>query len=85
MAARNFISDIAAERFHVEALSVEEYHLALRLDAQYADLQLGLADLSVIILAHRYHTDRLLTFDNRHFRVVRPIAGGVFSLLPSDR
>jgi hypothetical protein len=33
----------------------------------------------------RLGTRRILTFDQRHFRAVRPIHGGVFTLLPADR
>ena len=51
---------------------------------RYVDLDLGLADLSVIVLAHRHRTRRLLTFDERDFRVVSPIQGGAFTLLPAD-
>jgi hypothetical protein len=28
--------------------------------------------------------DRLLTFDERHFRTIRPLQGGSFTLLPAD-
>ena len=55
-----------------------------RLDEQYAALDLGLADLSVVILAHRFRTRRLLTFDERDFRAVAPLSGGSFTLLPRD-
>jgi predicted nucleic acid-binding protein len=55
-----------------------------RLDEQYADLDLGLADLSVVVLAHRFRTTRLLTFDERDFRAVTPLAGGSFTLIPRD-
>ena len=48
-------------------------------------LNLGLADLSVAVLASRLGTRRILTFDQRHFRAVRPIQGGTFTLLPDDR
>ena len=51
---------------------------------RYSDLNLGLADLSVVVLAHRFRTDRLLTFDERDFRAMRPLAGGHFALLPKD-
>jgi uncharacterized protein len=61
-----------------------DYHAALDLDRQYADLNLGLADLSVVVLANRLGTRRILTFDRRHFRAVRPIQGGAFTLLPAD-
>jgi predicted nucleic acid-binding protein len=45
---------------------------------------LGLADLSVILLARRFRTTRILTFDARHFRAVTPLQGGAFTLLPDD-
>jgi hypothetical protein len=51
---------------------------------QYADLDVGLADLSIVILAHHFKTRRVLTFDQRHFRVLPPIGGGSFQLLPYD-
>lgn len=42
----------------------------------------ALADASLVILAERYSTDRLLTLDHRHFRVLRTSGGGPFVLLP---
>jgi len=45
---------------------------------------MGLADLSVIVLAARYRTRRILTFDERDFRRVRPLDGDSFVLLPAD-
>jgi hypothetical protein len=68
----------------VEGLTADEHGTVARLDGQYADLDLGLADLSVVILAHRFRTRRLLTFDERDFRAVTPLAGGSFTLLPRD-
>lgn len=83
-AARAFLRDVAAGRFRVEGLTAEEHGMVARLDEQYADLDLGLADMSVVILAHRFRTRRLLTFDERDFRAVSPLAGGSFTLLPRD-
>jgi predicted nucleic acid-binding protein len=83
-AARAFLRDVAAAVFLVEGLTVEEHGLALELDERYPKLDPGLADLSIVILAHRLGTRRLLTFDQRDFRTLRPIAGGTFQLLPSD-
>jgi uncharacterized protein len=54
------------------------------LDAHYSDLGLGLADCSIAVLAERYETRRLFSFDERHFRVMAPPQGGSFSLLPAD-
>jgi predicted nucleic acid-binding protein len=83
-AARAFLRDVAAGRFRLEGLTADEHGTAARLDEQYADLDLGLADLSVVILAHRFRTRRLLTFDERDFRAITPLAGGSFTLLPGD-
>jgi uncharacterized protein len=83
-ARRAFLEDLAARRYQVGALDVEEYADALDLDRRYADLDLGLADLSIAVLARRLGTNRLLSFDERHFRAVRPLQGGSFRLLPAD-
>jgi hypothetical protein len=85
LAARSFLHDVAAGRFRVEGLTADEHGAVARLDEQYADLDLGLADLSVVILAHRFRTRRLLTFDERDFRSITPLAGGSFTLLPRDK
>jgi uncharacterized protein len=84
VAAQRFMEDIATGRFIVEGLTMAEHGLALELDRKYGDLELGLADLSVVVLAGRLRTDRLLTFDERDFRAVRPLTGGHFKLLPRD-
>ena len=84
-AARRFLRDVAEGRLQVEGLSREEHDIVLDLDGRYSDLDVGLADLSVVVLAQRFRTRRLLTFDERHFRTLRPIAGGAFTLLPADQ
>lgn len=84
-ARRAFLEDLVARRFESPGLDASDDEAALDLDRRYADLNLGLADLSVAVLAHRLQTRRILTFDQRHFRAVRPIQGGAFTLLPADR
>jgi predicted nucleic acid-binding protein len=83
-AARRFLQDIAEGRFRVESLTIDEHGLALALHDRFAALDLGLADLSVVVLAYRYRTYRLLTFDERDFRAITPPHGGTFMLLPAD-
>jgi hypothetical protein len=52
---------------------------------QYADLGLGLIDASLVALAARFETTSIATFDERHFRAVRPLSSGnAFTLLPRD-
>lgn len=79
-----FLSDLAAGRFQVICLDGADCQLILQYEERYADLDVGLADLSVVALARRFQTNRILTFDERHFRALRPQAGGGFILLPAD-
>jgi uncharacterized protein len=83
-ARRAFLADLAAGRYEVAALVSEEYPEIVSIDARYADLELGLADCSAVVLARRFKTRRVLTFDERHFRTVSPLQGGSFELLPAD-
>ncbi len=84
VASQRFLADLANEAYRVECLLPDDYRAAERLNRQYAALNLGLADLSVVVLAARFNTLRILTFDYRHFRAVRPLQGGSFVLLPAD-
>jgi predicted nucleic acid-binding protein len=83
-ARRAFVADLAAGRFAVACLEPQEYYRINELEARYEDLQLGLVDCELVILAGRFATDRLLTFDERHFRTVTPPHGGAFTILPAD-
>ena len=49
---------------------------------RYADQRIGVADASNVVLAARYRTQTIVTLDHRHFDVLRPLAGGRFTVLP---
>jgi uncharacterized protein len=83
-ARRAFLQDLAARRFESPGLDSRDFEGALQVDSRYADLELGLADLAVVVLAQKLGTRRILTFDQRHFRAIRPLQGGSFTLLPAD-
>ena len=84
VARRAFLTDLADGKYRLDNVAQPEYDLILQLDDRYADLDVGLADLSIVVLAHRFRTRRILTFDERHFRTLRPLDGGAFTLLPAD-
>lgn len=84
IARRRFLTDLAAGRFTVGCLEGDDHAAAADLDLRYSDLDLGLADCSLMVLAHRHATDRILSFDERHIRAVTPIGGGAFTILPAD-
>jgi uncharacterized protein len=79
-----FLRDVAEGTFLVECLTQDERSIAVELAERYRDLQLGLADLSLVLLSRRYGSDRIATFDERGFRAVTPLQGGSFVLLPAD-
>ena len=54
------------------------------LQLRHAALGLGRADSSIVVSAARYKTQRLFSFDERHFRALRPLQGGAFEILPAD-
>jgi uncharacterized protein len=79
-----FLADLAEGTFVVECLDRRELVEARQVVARYRDLRLGLADASLVVLAARYSTTRILTLDERAFRAVTPLQGGAFTVLPAD-
>jgi predicted nucleic acid-binding protein len=84
VARRAFLTDLAAGRFDVAGLDPDDYTTIAGLEARYEGLDLGLADCALVVLADRYQTDRVLTFDERHFRTVAQLCGEPFTVLPAD-
>lgn len=71
------------------AYSVEWWDAAVasvtELAEQYSDLGVSLADASLVAVAARLGTTSIATFDERHFRAMRPLTGEpAFTLLPAD-
>jgi predicted nucleic acid-binding protein len=84
-AARDaFRRDVAAGAYVIEwwpTAAAEAVEIAER----YGDLGVSLTDASLVALADRLETTRLATFDDRHFRAMRPLhRGAAFTLLPLD-
>lgn len=75
---------VAAEQYELTPFSAEDVGAARSIVAQYDDIAIGLADASIVVLAGRYETDRVLTLDERHFRTLRTHNGRPFILLPAD-
>lgn len=79
-----FLDDLAAGTFLVDCLDRKELGAARDLARRYRDLELGLADASLAVLADRHRTDRIASFDERAFRAITPLRGGAFTVLPAD-
>lgn len=79
-----FLDDLAEGTFLVECLTREELGAARDLARRHRDLEIGLADALLVVLARRHRTRRIVTFDERAFRAVAPLQGGSFTILPTD-
>lgn len=65
-------------------LDRNDYVTIVELESRYADLGLGLADCALVVLADRYNTTRILSFDERHFRTATPLHAEATTILPTD-
>lgn len=84
-AAREFLEDVAIEAYELVDFDSGAVRSANGIIDRYADLHIGIADASLVVIAARFETVRLLTFDQRHFRIVAPLWGSpAFTLLPTD-
>lgn len=78
-------ADLAAGAYLVEWWSGAVTGM-VEVASRYADIALGLADASLVVLAERVGTVEIGTLDERHFRVLRPLIGGrAFRILPADQ
>ena len=78
------LADVGSGAYELEAFTAEDVSAATEVIRQYADLQLGLADASIIILARQHACRDVLTLDQRHFRAVTWLDDMPFRLLPFD-
>ena len=79
-----FLEDLVEGTYIADTLALAELAIARDIAARYRDLELGLADASLVVLANRWRTRRILTLDERAFRTVKPLQGGSFTVLPAD-
>ena len=78
------VDEVARSTYHLASFSSDDVARARRLMDRYADLRIGLADASVVVLALEHKTVDLLCTDERHFRALRGPGGRPFRLLPAD-
>ena len=84
-AENRFLAEVANGAYQLEPFDRDDLDRARSILDRYADLGLGLADASIVVIAARAGTNRVLTLDERHFRAMRPLTGGrSFEVLPAD-
>ena len=79
-----FLREVAQGAFELASFGAEDVDAAVGIIERYHDFGIGLADASIVVLAGRYDTNRVLTLDERHFRAMRTPRGDPFMILPAD-
>lgn len=80
-----FLAEVTGGAYRLEPFDATDVERAARVVHRYRDQNIGLTDASLVVLAARHRTNRLLSLDERHFRVVRPMQRfRAFRLLPFD-
>jgi len=82
--ARTLLADIERGVYSLEQFGNEDIARARAVMERYADLEIGLADASIVVLAERHDCIDVLTTDQRHFRTVTTSRGQPFRLLLLD-
>lgn len=84
-AAREFVDEVVAGAYQLVDFDNGDVAAAGGIIDRYEDLAVGLADASLVVVAARFQTTRILTMDERHFRTLAPLWGApAFTILPAD-
>ena len=81
-AAVAVVRELAGGAYLLPALDESDLQQVADVMERYADRAIGPADASLVVLADRFATRRLLTLDRLHFSIVRALDGAPFELLP---
>jgi hypothetical protein len=83
-AAVALLAEVARGAYRLESFDAGDVAIAHEVIEAHGDLDVGLADASIVVLSRRYDTLDVLTLDERHFRTLRGSAGRPFRILPAD-
>lgn len=81
-ALANFTADLAEPRYALVEPTSTDYRRAATILRQYADAQIDFVDATIAAIAERLNITRILTLDQRHFRLFRPPHCDAFELIP---
>ena len=78
------LHEVAREAYQLAEFGSFDVGRAREVIEEYADLGIGLADASIVVLSQRFGACDLLSLDERHFRTLKGADGRSFRLLPAD-
>lgn len=79
------LDEVARGAYQLEPFDAADIARAKEIVDRYADLAIGLADASIVVLAERHNVNIVLSLDQRHFRAMRIERRKRFKILPFDR
>lgn len=81
-ALSDFVASLAATDLVLASPETADYTRASEVIRQYADSRIDFVDAVIVAMAERLGITRILTLDQRHFRLFRPRHCAAFELLP---
>jgi len=81
-AVATFLEYLTTGELILESPEQADYSRAAEIIRQYADAEIDFVDALIVAIAERLSITRILTLDQRDFRIIRPRHCSAFELLP---
>lgn len=78
------LADLAAGGWELAHMDAARVTAAAQIVERYADVPIGIADASNVVLAEAYGTRSIVTLDRRHFGILRAADGSALTVLPTN-
>jgi uncharacterized protein len=78
------LDEVVRGAYRLESFTADDVERAGEIMSRYGDLQIGLADASIVVLAERHGTSEILTLGLRHFQALRVGGRKRFRIVPVD-
>lgn len=79
-----FLDEVGRGAYQLEPFTAADVARAHEVVEAFGDVEIGLADASIVVLAERHGVREVLTLDHRHFRALRFDGRKQFKVLPAD-
>jgi hypothetical protein len=80
----DFLNALETGSFTLELFTLDDLGRSIALIEKHRGVDLGLADAGIAAIAERLKIQRILTLDERDFRLMRTRRGEPFMILPAD-
>ena len=77
------LNNLLIAPFELVQLTTEDFIKATEVMEKYQDLSIGVTDASLIALAARFETSKIMTLDRRHFSAMKLLSGKPVQVIPS--